>query len=260
VLEEYQLAIRAFQKANELSGGKNVEALLGLGEALVLSDTSEMTGRGGKYIEEALALDPKNNKALFYGAVAAERRGDLPLARERFTALLSLQPPPQENVRAIFEQQIEAIDAKLAQSGDSAGAGADARTAGSPGAGKAAGENTAATGAVPPVRVHVTLSSKLKGAELSSLPLFVFVRDPRAAGPPLAVKRLKATFPQTVELTTQDSMLPGHSFTKGQLVEVVARVSKSGSPGESSGDLFGLAAHKVGDDGVVDIQVEHVSP
>jgi hypothetical protein len=95
---------------------------------------------------------------------------------------------------------------------------------------------------------------------VSSLPLFVFVRDPRAAGPPLAVKRLKATFPQTVELTTQDSMLPGHSFTKGQLVEVVARVSKSGSPGESPGDLFGLAAHKVGDGGVVDIQVEHVSP
>jgi len=63
-----------------------------------------------------------------------------------------------------------------------------------------------------------------------------------------------------VELTPQDSMLPGHSFTKGQLVEVVARVSKSGSPGESSGDLFGLAAHKVGEGGVVDIQVEHVSP
>jgi hypothetical protein len=88
----------------------------------------------------------------------------------------------------------------------------------------------------------------------------VFVRDPRAAGPPLAVKRLKATFPQTVELTPQDSMLPGHSFTQGQLVEVVARVSKSGSPGESAGDLFGLAAHKVGEGGVIDIQVEHVSP
>ncbi len=113
---------------------------------------------------------------------------------------------------------------------------------------------------VPPVRVRVTLSGKLNGDSLSSLPLFVFVRDPRAGRPPLAVKRLKATFPQTVEITTQDSMLPGHSFTKGQLVEVVARVSKSGSPVESAGDLFGLAAHKVGEGGVVDIQVEHVSP
>jgi cytochrome c-type biogenesis protein CcmH len=110
------------------------------------------------------------------------------------------------------------------------------------------------------VRVRVTLSGKLNADSVASLPLFVFVRDPRAAGPPLAVKRLKATFPQTVELTTQDSMLPGHSFTKGQLVEIVARVSKSGGPVESAGDLFGLAAHKVGEGGVVDIQVEHVSP
>lgn len=268
VLEQYPLAIRAYQKANELGGGKNVDALLGLGEALVLSSDSEFTGRGAKYIEQALALEPKNGKALFYGAVAAVRRGELPLARERFSALLTLDPPPQDNVRAIFEQQINAIDAQLAQQGGgSAPGGADApRAAGSPGATAAGGDtsnssgNTAATGSVPPVRVRVTLSAKLNAASLSSLPLFVFVRDPRAAGPPLAVKRLKATFPQTVELTTQDSMLPGHSFTKGQLVEVVARVSKSGSPGESSGDLFGLAAHKVGEGGVVDIQVEHVSP
>ncbi len=110
------------------------------------------------------------------------------------------------------------------------------------------------------MRVRVTLSSKLKADELASAPLFVLVRDPRRAGPPLAVKRLKATFPQTVELTTADAMMPSHTFTNGQLVEVVARVSKSGRPTESPGDPFGLAAHKVGEGGVVDIQIEHVSP
>ena len=270
VLEQYPLAIRAYQKANELSGGKNFDAVLGLGEALVLSSDNEFTGRGSKYLEQALQMSPKNGQALFYGAVAAVRRGDLRLARERFSALLTLDPPPQDNVRAIFEQQIQAIDAQLAQEGGSSAggnaeggtaAGANARTAGSPGAASASGKPAdGAVGTVPPVRVRVTLSTKLDGKELSSLPLFVLVRDPRAAGPPLAVKRLKATFPQTVELTTQDSMLPGHSFTKGQLVEVVARVSKSGNPVESAGDLFGLAAHKVGEGGVVDIQVEHVSP
>lgn len=271
VLEQYPLAIRAYQRANELGGGKNFDAVLGLGEALVLSSDAEFTGRGSKYLEQALEINPKSGQALFYGAVAAVRRGDLPLARERFSALLTLDPPPADNVRAIFEQQIAAIDEQLAKKGGGSAAGAieangaggqDARTAGSPAAAASgsSGNSPAAAGSVPPVRVRVTLSAKLNGASVSSLPLFVFVRDPRAAGPPLAVKRLKATFPQTVELTTQDSMLPGHSFTKGQLVEVVARVSKSGSPGESAGDLFGLAAHKVGEGGVVDIQVEHVSP
>ena len=275
VLEQYPLAIRAYQKANELGGGKIFDAVLGMGEALVLSSDTEFTGRGGKFLEQALEMDPKSGQALFYGAVAAMRRGELPLARERFSSLLTLDPPPADNVKAIFEQQIKAIDAQLAQGGAAgAGGGADGRTAGSPGArggspGAAAnpggtdgsaGGTAAAGGSVPPVRVRVTLSSKLNAGELSSLPLFVFVRDPRAAGPPLAVKRLKATFPQTVEITTQDSMLPNHSFTNGQLVEVVARVSKSGGPVQSAGDLFGLAAHKVGDGGVVDIQVEHVSP
>ena len=280
VLEQYPLAIRAYQKANELGGGKNFDAVLGLGEALVLSSDSEFTGRGAKFLEQALEMNPKSGQALFYGAVAAMRRGELPLARERFSALLTLDPPPADNVKAIFEQQIKAIDEQLAQQGGAGGsapgaASADARAAGSPGTrggspGAAAGsgadgggapsDNTAAAGSVPPVRVRVTLSAKLSADALSSLPLFVFVRDPRAAGPPLAVKRLKATFPQTVEITTRDSMLPDHSFTKGQLVEVVARVSKSGGPVQSAGDLFGLAAHKVGDGGVVDIQVEHVSP
>jgi cytochrome c-type biogenesis protein CcmH len=267
VLEQYPLAIRAYQKASELGGGKNFDATLGLGEALVLSSDSEFTGRGAKYIEQALQMNPKSGQALFYGAVAAVRQGNLRLARERFSALLTLDPPPQDNVRAIFEQQIQAIDAQLAEHGGASGSapgGADARTAGSPSGaeagGSAAGGKTDPAASVPPVRVRVTLSAKLNGEQLSSLPLFVFVRDPRAAGPPLAVKRLKATFPQTVEITTQDSMLPGHSFTKGQLVEVVARVSKSDNPGESPGDLFGLAAHKVGEGGVVDIQVEHVSP
>jgi cytochrome c-type biogenesis protein CcmH len=268
VLEQYPLAIRAYQKANEIGGGKNFDALLGQGEALVLSSDSEFTGRGSKFIEQALALRPKDGNALFYGAVAAVRRGELPLARERFTSLLTLDPPPPDNVRQIFQQQIQAIDAQLAQASGAGGSapggnGPDTRAAGSPAAtagDKGSGGNAAAAGSVPPVRIRVTLSASLKADALSSLPLFVFVRDPRAAGPPLAAKRLKATFPQTVEITTQDSMIPGHSFTKGQLVEVVARVSKSGSPGESSGDLFGLAAHKVGDGGVVDIQVEHVSP
>jgi cytochrome c-type biogenesis protein CcmH len=251
VLEQYPLAIRAYQRANELTQGKNADVLTGMGEALMLSDEKEMTGRGAKYIEQALAIDPKNGRALFYGAAAAVRKGDLPLARQRFVDLLALSPP--ENVRPILEQQIAAIDEKLGAAGGSATAGA----ANPPNGGTAAAP---APEAVPAVRVRVTLSSKLKSDELASAPLFVLVRDPRGAGPPLAVKRLKATFPQTVELTTADSMMPGHTFTKGQLVEVVARVSKSGRPTESPGDPFGLAAHKVGEGGVVDIQIEHVSP
>ena len=72
---------------------------------------SELDGRAGRLFEQALALDPHSGKALFYGAAAALRRGDLPLARERFASLLALGPPP--NVKPILEAQIAAIDRQL---------------------------------------------------------------------------------------------------------------------------------------------------
>jgi cytochrome c-type biogenesis protein CcmH/NrfG len=38
VLEQYELAERAYQRADRLAGGKNVDALVGMAEALVLVD------------------------------------------------------------------------------------------------------------------------------------------------------------------------------------------------------------------------------
>jgi cytochrome c-type biogenesis protein CcmH len=261
VLEQYELSERAYQRADRLAGGQNAEALVGMAEALILIDEKELDGRAGQYLEKALQLDPKSGKAQFYGAAAAMRRGDLRLARERFSNLLALNPPA--NVRPVLEQQIAAIDQQL-NGGVTPSAQGKTGTGNAPPATASdkadANGGPAAAGAAPPVRVKVTLSAKLSAEVPSSAPLFVLVRDPRQAGPPLAVKRLASHFPQTVELTTADSMLPGHTYAAGQLVEVVARVSRSGSPIGASGDPFGLAAHRVGEGGVVDIVIDHVTP
>jgi cytochrome c-type biogenesis protein CcmH len=93
VLQQLPLAVRAFERADRLSGGRNVDAMVGLAEALALSDPAELDGRAGKLIEHAIELDPNSGKALFYGAAAALRHGALPLARERFKHLLLLDPP-----------------------------------------------------------------------------------------------------------------------------------------------------------------------
>ena len=77
-----------------------------------MMDENELDGRAGRMIEDAIALDPKDAKALFYGAAAALRRNELPLARERFAAILAFNPPA--NVRPILEEQIAAIDQRLA--------------------------------------------------------------------------------------------------------------------------------------------------
>jgi cytochrome c-type biogenesis protein CcmH len=252
VLEQYPLAVRAYQRADQLANGQNAEALVGMAEALALQDETQLGGKAGELIERALVLDPTSGRAVFYGAVAALRRNELPLARERFSKLLTFNP--KGDVRSIIERQIADIDAQL---GGPPSGGASAGGS-SPGAPATAQANPATP--TPAVHVKVTLSAKLSASVPSNASLFVLVRDPRQAGPPLAVKRLTSSFPQTVELTTADSMLPNHTFSAGQLVEVVARVSRSGNPIGSSGDPFGLAAHRVGEDGVVDIVIDHVTP
>src|SRR5262249_22827626 len=84
VLQEYPLAVRAFQRADRLSGGKSARALAGEAEALALGDESELDNRAARLIDQALAIEPDSGQALFLGGAIAERHGDLPLARARF--------------------------------------------------------------------------------------------------------------------------------------------------------------------------------
>ena len=243
VLQEYPLAVRSFERAERLSGGKSAEALIGEAEALALEDESELDGRAARLIEQALALAPDSPKALFFGATVALRRGELPLARARLAKLLGLNPP--DNVRAILEQQISAIDQKLAATSGAAAPPAPDH----------------ALGATEPpvVRVNVTLAPALAAASAGA-PLFVFVRDPGAAGPPLAVKRLDSHFPQRVALTPSDSMVPGRVFAAGQSVQVVARIARSGSAVAARGDPFGEVTYRVGRDGLVSLVIDRLTP
>ncbi len=112
VLQEYPLAVRAYQRADRVSGGQSAEALVGEAEALTLMDDSELSGQAGQLIERALAIDPTSPQALFFGAAAAMRRGELPLARARFVKLLALDPPAR--IKAILQEEISGIDRQLA--------------------------------------------------------------------------------------------------------------------------------------------------
>jgi len=110
------------------------------------------------------------------------------------------------------------------------------------------------------VQISITVAPTVKLSGKSDAPLFVFVTDPRAGGPPLAVKRLEAHFPQTVELSSADAMLAGHGMQVGQDVEIVARISSSGSPLARTGDPFGAVAYRVAATGSVRIRIDQVTP
>ena len=110
-LQEYPLAVRAYERADRVAGGRSPDALIGEAEALSLSDDSQLSGEAGRLIERALAIDPTSPQALFFGAAAALRRGELPLARARFSKLLALNPP--DRIKTILQEEISGIDRQL---------------------------------------------------------------------------------------------------------------------------------------------------
>ncbi len=194
---------------------------MGEAEALTMSDEAELDGRAGRIIEQALTLDPNSGKALFFGAAAAVRRGDLALGKARFEKLLSLNPP--EAIRPILQQQIAGLEQRMANAGSggvgTGGAGNGPMASGSASSSAPTASPTSANAGSAAVRVHIELSPALSKTAPDAAPLFVFVRDPGQPGPPLAAKRLANRFPQTVELTPADSMVPGRVFAAGQKVQ-----------------------------------------
>lgn len=258
VLEQYPLATRAYQRADRLAGGRNAEALEGWAEALTLNNEDELAGRAGRLFEQALTIDPQSGKSLFFAGIAAQRRGELPLARQRFASLLAGNPP--ENVRPMLEQQIAALDVAISRAGAGAGAAGASGAAGA--AAGAAPSRSAGSAAAPPARIilRVSIAPALAARVRGDAPLFVLARSPGQPGPPLAVKRLGAKFPQQVELTAGDSMMPGRAIAAGQTVEVVARLALGGNPTGTPGDLLGMLRYQVGKDGARDLVIDKVSP
>jgi cytochrome c-type biogenesis protein CcmH len=257
VIEQFSLSARAYQRADALAKGKSAEALMGLGDALINAGRGDFSGRAGRMFDKALELDPNSVKALFYSAIAAAERNELPLARARFMRLLDGNPPP--DVRSIIEQQIRALDGMALLAGNAsatAGAAAPAAVAGT-----AKSSAPVATAAAPvTVSLRITLAAGVAGKANAGAPLFVLARIPGQRGPPLAAKRLEAKFPQDVELLSTDAMLAGSGFTAGQEIEIEARIANGGSAISRSGDPYGVARVKAGAGGRATIDISQLKP
>lgn len=242
-LQQFDSAVRTFERANRVGEGKDAGALAGLAEALLMSATAD-AGDGGtpsplavsratrasELFEQALTVDPANGKALFYTGMLAMQQGDLARARERFATMRAGGVPAE--IGATLDKQIAALDEQLRP------AAVDAATA---------------------IRLDVRVAEALRAQLPAQAPLFVFVRG-AAGGPPLAVKRLSTALPASVTLSAADAMIAGGGLRKGQKVSVVARISLSGAPTAQSGDLFGELQVTVGADGTHRLVIDQRTP
>jgi cytochrome c-type biogenesis protein CcmH len=242
----YTQAMNAYQHAYDLSKGENLEAIIGLGEAMFLNDQNTLAGRAGQLFEAALAKAPNNAKALWYGSVAALQAGDLRLGRDRLQGLLAQNPPPE--LQTILQRQIDDLNDQLGEAGEGGSA-----------AGTPVGESSSS--ATRTIDVAVSVSPEIKAKIGADVPLFVLARDP-AGGPPLAVqKHSAADLPLSITLSERDAMMATRTIASVPKVQVVARLSRSGSPQAQSGDFFGEAAFEFGKDpGRLNIIIDRAVP
>ena len=223
-MQNFDGAVLAYERAVALEQSQNAQTMVDLGEALLARDNSNIEGRVSALFESALALEPNNASALFYGGIGAFNRGNTDLAADRWEIVLGLNPP--QEIRGILEQRI-------------------AEWRGEP-------LPTLSTPSVELAGTVVTAEISVTAAALESLPVeasvFIIARDPAQPSPPIAVvRRLLSELPVVVELSDSNSMVPGRNLSAFAEFEVVARVSVSGQPTARSGDWFAAAIVKPGE-------------
>ena len=236
VMGNFPKALEAYNQAYTLTSGADVEALLGYAEARVLVNETDFEGEAGQLFERAVQAAPNDPKALWYSGLTAFRRQDLATARTRWTALRDLGGPPEimqvlDSRLAEIDQQIGAAIPTTANTTPAAAA-ATAPAAGMPGAAPVA---TGGDGIPLRIEIAPALAAKVPAGAT----LFILARS-GAGGPPLAaLRRSSSELPLEVSLTDADAMIPGASLKQVDSLALVARVSMTGRPIASSGDLYG---------------------
>lgn len=243
-LGNYQEAIKAYERVMELEPNPQAQSMVELGEAILAASGQTMSPRVISLFENALALEPNNPAALFWGGIGAINRGDSALAADRWERLLGTNPPPE--IRGMVEQRIAEWRGEAPP--------AVGQTPSSPG-------GAAAAPPEPGGEAVVAASIALSESAAAALPpdgiVFVIARDPAQPTPPIAVsRRMLSELPTVVELGDGESMVAGRSLSGFEEFELEARVSLSGQPGRQSGDWFGSVLVRPAESGSVSLSID----
>lgn len=198
-----------------------------------------LAGQPTAWIERALAIQPDNLNALALAGAAALQQGEPARAREYWVRLRDLTPADSPD-----RPRVDALLARIDGDVGMMALPADHPVMTAEGAGSAPAAATAMVRGL--VRISPALADRVSPGDT----LFVFARA--LEGPPLpiaAVRKSAAGWPVHFVLDDASSMMQGRALSDFEAVQLVARVSHSGSPEAQAGDLEGrLAPVAVGAD------------
>jgi cytochrome c-type biogenesis protein CcmH len=224
----------------------------------VLMDDPTVQPRARNIIDEALAADANNQKALWYQGVMAMRSGDSETAKRNFTRLLDSNPPPE--IRDVIVSQLQELGVTVP---GAAAPSAPMAAAGdmSAGAGMGVGMSGEGTPRGRTVRIDLTVDPALAAKLTPGTVVFVSAREPGIPGPPIAATRISTDqLPASVVLSDANAMIEGRDLSSVADLEIVARVAFGGTAVSQSGDLTGSAIQKKGAGEAVSVVIDKVQP
>ncbi len=194
---------------------KDAQLLTEYAGSVAMAQGASLQGEPEKILARALAVDPRNTKALSLSGSAAFERGDYDAAITFWKKVLALAPPDSEIVQVANGNIKEALAAGVAV------------------------QPEAATQVAGTVELDPSLRSEVKDTDT----VFVFARAPEGPRFPLAVLRKQVKdLPFSFVLDDSMSMMPDARLSGFSSLVVSARISKSGNATPNAGDLEGTVS------------------
>jgi cytochrome c-type biogenesis protein CcmH len=206
-------AAKAYQRVLTLDS-QSPMIMAELAQAIFLRDGNNITPPVVDLAKGAVTLDPKNTMALGLLGIDAYNRKDYPAAIKYWQKTVDISGADSQGGRALSAGIEKAKQAFVAEGGKL--------------------EDLVAK-SVYAVKVVVSLGAKVKTNPDQTL--FVYARAWQGSPMPLAIARIKVSdLPTTIQLDETMAMSPASSLANAGDIEVIARISPSGSAKAEVGD------------------------
>ncbi len=217
-------AVKAYRKALELAP-EDPDTLLALADVLAALNDDRFAGEPARLVQKAIEKSPGHPNALWMMGVVEFQRGGFRKSVAYWEKLLEMLPPASKDI----DDLNSAIKEARSRAGMPPREELPSITGG------------AVAGGGEGIEVSVDIDPALKAQAAPDDTVFIFAKA--ASGPPmpLAVVRKKVSeLPAKVRLDDSMAMMPQLKLSAFPQVKIGARISKSGRPTASDGDLEGL--------------------
>ena len=221
VMQQFDKAVAAYSQAAALANYSDPDLLVLLAETSSFANEGVFGSVENTLLAQALAVNPKHERALWYAGYAAYSVDDYQAAVDYWQILLSLVPADRDDVR-------ESLNKFVADAREKAGLTTEPEVQGS----------------LPRIlHVQVTVAAELAKNYQASDTVFIYARAKNGPKMPLSLVRVPlSALPIQVDLTEASSMLPSMTLRSFEQVEVLARISPSGQAISQTGDLISAAS------------------